>query len=135
MKKVSSKHFKLSDFVIKENINIPFVSDEKIIGTWKTVGYVEKIEQFTGEKNPNQTLWLEKIVFNLDGTAYRKYFDTKWHDKWSKGVLLDLKKSVVSHYSFKTISGVEYMFLEWKMGNYIYAGMPPTYYVFIKTND
>lgn len=133
LKKVSSKHFELSDFARRENINLPFEYDEKIIGKWKTVAYVENIEDFHDQINTTQTLWLEYIIFYKNGQATRKYFEQDiWQDKWTKGALLDLKKSLVSKYFFKKINNVEYMFLEWKMGNYVYAGKPATYYVFIK---
>ena len=60
----------------------------------------------------------------------RIYDEDEWHDKWSNSVLLDLEKSTVSRYFLKMIGDTEYLFLEWKMGNYVYGGMPPSYYVF-----
>ena len=75
------------------------------------------------------------IDFYKNGEVVRTYFNGKeWKDKWTKGKLLDLTKNVVSNYIFKTINNIEYMFMEWKMGNYIYAGLKPDYYVFIKAN-
>jgi len=130
--KVSDKEYTVADIKRTENIDLPFVSDEKIIGEWETVGYVQKIDDFDGTNDPNQRLWLESAKFMADGTVKRKYFDAEWTDKWTKGFLLDQKKSVLSAYSFKVIGGNEYMFLEWKMGNYVYGGMPATYYVFKK---
>ena len=44
LKKTSSKHYKISDFARIDNIDIPFEQDCKIIGNWKTVAYVDKIE-------------------------------------------------------------------------------------------
>lgn len=132
LKKVSERHYKLKEIGRRENINIPFVFDEKIIGSWNTVGFVDSIDEFYGNINLNDTFWLRKVNFYPDGQAVRKYSDEEWHDKWSKGVLLDSTKSTVSQYTFKTIDSVEYMFLEWKMGNYVYGGMPPSYYVLKK---
>jgi len=135
LKKVSDKKFKISDFARQENINVPFVIDDKIIGVWKSVGFVKNISDFNPDKNYSEYLWLKEIEFNPNGYAARKYFDVaevNFSDKWSKGVLLDPKKLVVSHYSFKTINGILYMFMEWKMGNYVYGGEDPSYYVFIK---
>lgn len=134
LKKHDSKEYKISDFKKIENINIPFAPDEKIVGNWKTVGYVEKIKAFNPKQNYQNDLWLKSATFKPDGTVLRKYYDCEWLDKWSKGVLLDQKKSIVSKYVFKEIDGKEYMFLEWKMGNYVYGGMPPEYYVFEKEN-
>lgn len=132
LKKVSERHYKLKEIGRRENINLPFVFDEKIIGSWDTVGFVDSIDEFCGNIKPNDTFWLRKVSFCPNGQAVRKYSDEEWHDRWSRGVLLDQTKSAASQYTFKTINGVEYMFLEWKMGNYVYGGMPPSYYVFTK---
>ncbi len=133
LKKVSSKTFKISDFVRTDDINIPFVFDEKVLGKWKSVDYLEKIEDFNGENPDSKDLWLKTIEFFEDGKVVRTYFNGKqWHDKWSKGKLIDLTKNVVSNYILKTINGEDFMIMEWKMGNYIYAGMDPEYYVFKK---
>lgn len=114
-------------------MDLPFEIDEKIIGKWKTIAYVDNIEDFPGKINPDQILWLEYVDFKRNGQVIRKYFKgKKWFDRWTKGKLLDHEKSVVSKYFFKQVKGKEYMFLEWKMGNYIYGGALPTYYVFVK---
>lgn len=134
LKKVSSKRFKLSEIGRRENIDILFVSDDKIIGDWYAVGFVENIADFRGDIQPNENFWLRKITFKSNGDVIRKYSDEEWHDKWSKGVLLDLNKLTVSQYTFLKIDGTEYMFLEWKMGNYVFGGMPPNYYIFARKN-
>lgn len=136
LKKVSSKHFKLEDFIIKENIDLPFVYDEKIIGKWKSVGFVENIEDFNENTDYSNDLWLKTIVFKENGEVVRKYFNGKeWKDNWTNGKLLDKAKNVVSNYTFKLINNVEFMFMEWKMGNYIYAGIKPDYYVFTRSEN
>jgi hypothetical protein len=133
LKKVSCKNFKISDFARQENINLPFVMDESVVGKWRSVAYVENIEDFPQNVDRNQTLWLEYIEFKKNGQAIRKYFNQdEWVDKWTNGALLDLKKSVVSKYIIKEIKSVKYMLLEWKMGNYVYASAPATFYVFVK---
>lgn len=135
LKKVSSKHFKLEDFVIRENVNLPFVDDENIIGEWKSVGFVENIEDFDKNADYSNDLWLKTIVFNKNGVVERTYFDGKhWDDAWTKGKLLDRTKQVASNYAIKTIDNVEFLFMEWKMGNYIYAGIKPSYYVFVRNS-
>lgn len=131
-KKVSSDHFKVSDFKVKEDIDLLFVNDEKVLGKWKSVGYVEFIEDFSINKNYDANLWLKTIEFKPNGEVIRKYFEdnTNWKDKWTKGFLLDQVKETASKYIIKKINNEDYMFMEWKMGNYIYAKMKPWFYVF-----
>lgn len=133
LKQTSTKEYSVFEIGRRENINLNFVPDNKILGMWKTVSYVQNINEFSG-KNYDNTLWLQTINFKEDGTVIRTYFDESWEDKWTKGKLLDQKKQVVSNYTFKTINNTEYMFLEWKMGNYVYGGQEAEYYVFVKNN-
>ncbi len=128
LKKISDKSYKLNEIGNRDNIDIPFIEDSKIVGEWKSVGYVNKISEYTGEYSDD--LWLKGIKFYKNGNVDRFYDDEIWSDKWTKNYLLDKKKSVKCKYVIKVIEGQEIMFLEWKMGNYVYGGANPTYYAF-----
>jgi len=132
LKKSSNKKFSLQDIKKVEDVNIPFVEDKKVVGKWKSIAYVDNIDDFEKQNyDKNLPLWLKSVEFFEEGKAERKYFnDISWDDRWTKGKLLDRTKSIVSNYQIKIINKKEYLFLEWKMGNYVYGGMPPTYYVF-----
>jgi len=133
LKRSSAKRFAFDDIRKIEDVNLPFEFDEQIVGKWKSIAYVENMDDFENKNyDKDLRLWLEDIEFFEDGKVVRKYFDCTWEDRWTKGKLLDQKKSVVSNYYFKTINGKQIMFLEWKMGNYVYGGMPATFYVFEK---
>ena len=124
--------FRLEEIGRRDNVDMPFRMDEKLLGQWKTVGFADSIEAFAGPVDSQDELWLKTVEFCADGTAIRSYGEETWHDKWTKGFLLDLKKSTASAYSFQRILGTEYLFLEWKMGNYVYGGLELGYYVFVK---
>lgn len=131
LKQVSNKTYTVYEIGRRENVSLDFVLDKNILGRWKSVSFVSNINEFTG-KEYDDTLWLKNITFKNDGTVIREYFNESWQDKWTKGKVLDLKKQVVSNYSFKTINNKQYMFLEWKMGNYVYGELSAEYYVFVK---
>lgn len=135
LKKTSNKKFKLSEIGKRENVNVPFVFDKKIIGSWDAIDFVDDINDFEVADSLSKNLFLEKIIFYDNGNVIRRYDNEEWQDKWSKGVLLDFNKSTVSKYMFKTIDDIEYLFLEWKMGNYVFGGMSPSYYVFIRSKQ
>lgn len=130
LKKVSNKRYALSEIGIHDNIDLPFVMDKNIIGLWKSVDAVDKIDDFVVNKPKLTTLWLKSSCFNEDGTVVRVYGDEEWHDFWTKGVLIDKVKATASAYQIKMINKKEYLFLEWKMGNYVYGGAKPEYFVF-----
>ncbi|MGW8440217.1 hypothetical protein ACWGXJ_04315 [Paenibacillus sp. S33] len=132
LKKVSSKKFIINEIGRRDNIDLPFILDEKILGQWKSIGFVNNIDDFTGPVFSHEDLWLKSICFYEDGKADRLYSDETWSDMWTKGFLLDRKKSTASAYEIRIINGTEYLFIQWKMGNYVYGGVDPSYYVFIR---
>lgn len=50
--------------------------------------------------------------------------------EWTKGILLDKHVELAEFYEFKTIDGHDYLFIEWKSGDYVFGGHTPKYYVF-----
>jgi len=117
----------------RDNIDLPFVSDESVLGGWLPVDFVTKPEDF----DPNRKwdyLGLMDMSFHADGTVVRHYHDAtgeiEWNDRWTKGFLLDKKHGTASHYELKKIDEVEYLFMEWKMNNYVFNYSEPDYYVF-----
>lgn len=130
LKKVSSPKYDLSEIGRRDNIDLPFVMDENIIGLWKSVDVVDNISDFIVNEPKLTTLWLKSVCFNEDGTVVRIYDNDEWHDFWTKGVLIDKKKATASAYKIKLINNKEYLFIEWKMGNYSYGGVKPEYFVF-----
>jgi len=135
LKKVSEKEFSLYEIGNRDDINLSFVVDENIVGKWKSIDFVQSINDFNPCNIKKEVLWLSGIDFISDGTVARTYDDETWFDKWTMGKLLDHRSHVISNYELKTINNKEYLFLEWKMGNYVYNGEKPSYYVFEKNSD
>lgn len=65
---------------------------------------------------------------------YCNYMDDVWYDKWTKGFVLNLHRMTASAYSIREIDGSDCLFMEWKMGNYVYGGYAPDYYAFVRAN-
>lgn len=113
-----------------DKIDYPFVNDEKIIGTWKSVDFVKEIDAFT----PNMkkfigNLYLKEMIFKKDGKTFKSFWT------WTKGIIIHHGDETASKYVIKEIDGEEYMFFEWKSGDYTYRGMEPKYYVLKKVKE
>lgn len=134
LKQVSDKAYTLAEIGRRDPIDLPFVPDDRIVGAWRSVAYVDHADDFSRQNN-TENLWLKSVCFFADGRAQRVYDDMIWTDAWTKGVLLDKTKSTASAYEIRTINAVEYLFLQWKMGNYVYGGQAPGWYVFVKADD
>jgi hypothetical protein len=112
-----------------DNIDVDFIDDEKVLGKWHSVGYVENIVDFVPSASKND-FYLKSVEFKPNGQLIQEYMDDTWNDKWTNGLVISLHRSTAAPYIIKTINDREYLFMEWRMGNYIYGGCDPDYYVF-----
>ena len=129
--KVDSKYYTKATLGKHDSIDMPFVRDDKVIGKWNSVGFVDRIESFSPNAK-SEALYLKAIEFFPDGKLTQEYMDDIWHDKWTKGFVLNHHRTTAASYTICEINGLEYLFLEWKMGNYIYGGLEPDFYVFTR---
>jgi len=111
---------------IVDKIDLPFVNDPAVIGTWKSVDFVDMPSQFNpGKKNFEGDLYLKDLTFLGDGK-------TRGVWTWTKGVVIHSGDKTAAKYEIKKIGDKEYLFLEWKSGDYTIRHMKPKYYVLKK---
>jgi serine/threonine protein kinase len=110
-----------------DNIDLPFVNDPDLLGDWKTVDYVDDPSQFVPGKSHS------KFSLNFDGLTFFENGKTSmpWYI-WTKGVVIHTGDQTANHYTIQPIKGETYMFLQLKNGNYLFAGMKPSYFVLQK---
>ena len=114
--------------------NYPVESSE-VLGKWETIHFVDNIEYF----DPDGVWWREDALFlkelyfkktkvgvKIEGSSKYKYHD------WLDGTLIDEASKTASKFTIMNIEGEEYMFYEWKSGDYTNRGMKPQYYVLRK---
>jgi hypothetical protein len=65
-----------------------------------------------------------------DAIMYLGNNERRHQVEWTSGVVIDKALVTASEYVIKEIGGKEYLFVEWKSGDYIYGGRKPCYYVF-----
>jgi bla regulator protein BlaR1 len=110
--------------VRRDNINLPFRNDPAVIGTWESVDFVETPENFSpGARAWRGELYLKELVFLPGGKGGKPWWT------WTKGVVMHHGDRTASRYEIKKLGGAEYMFFEWKSGDYVFRGMKPFYYV------
>ena len=103
-------------------------NDKKIIGKWKAIDFVFDTADFTpGQKYWKGDLYLKTLTLLPKGQTPMSPAIT-----WTKGKILDHNDKTASAYEIKKIDGKEYMFFEWKSGDYTFRGQKPAYYVLEK---
>jgi bla regulator protein blaR1 len=111
----------------RDDINLPFVNDPQVIGTWESVDFVANTGDFVpSQKQFQGELFLKSLTFLENGKT-----PDEWQT-WTQGVLIHKNERTASHYEIREMTGSIFMFLEWKSGDYIKRGMKPEYYVLKK---
>ncbi|MCL2772544.1 MAG: hypothetical protein FWD71_04260 [Oscillospiraceae bacterium] len=118
---------------IYDTMDYKFIPDEEAAGTWNVVDFVKNIGDFeagTTQWGSTNFYWLN-VAFSDDGTALSTFDGgTTASNQWTKGYIV--QGDVIPSYTIKNIDGAEYMFIQWKSGDYSIRGMKPYYYVFQK---
>ncbi|MDA8243492.1 MAG: hypothetical protein M0025_05165 [Elusimicrobia bacterium] len=110
--------------VIKDDIDRPFVDDPAVPGAWSSVDFVETPEKFSpGGRSWKGDLFLKELVFLPGGKSTNGWLT------WTRGAVLHHGDSTASGYELRKIGGTEYMFFEWKSGDYTIRHRKPWYYV------
>jgi beta-lactamase regulating signal transducer with metallopeptidase domain len=119
-----------------DKIDYPFVNDPRVLGKWESVDFVDEIEQFKAgyEQWKGGDLFLKEMIFEKNGrlTLKNDKVPTGYSQSWTKGLVISEENKTASRYTTKQINEDDYLFYEWKSGDYTIRGMKPKYYVLKK---
>lgn len=128
---------KKQDIGIRDDVDLPIIPDSKVIGKWNVCDIVKEIELFDPKApnhNNDELFWVD-IDFRADGTCTHTYdpkANRRWETDWTKGMLVDKRQKIAEAYLLIIIQGIEYLFIEFKSGDYTFGGRKPYYYVFVR---
>lgn len=135
--KTEEKHYTSKEELRKcDRIDYPFVDDAQIKGCWKVRDFVRCKEDFDTEKQnwKKENLFVLAVEFREDGVyeITTKNGTNAVTSTWTKGLVLNKREQTASAYEIKVIDGKEYLFLEWKSGDYSFGGGRINWYVFVR---
>lgn len=135
-KKADSIHYTKEEIMTHDRTNYPFINDESVLGGWISCDCVKSIDGFNPEKKifSKENLWFKKIYFKENGELEQSYGDSKVitspYISWTKGLTLQHNAKLAPAYEIHRINGCDYLFIEWKSGDYVFGKRKPYYYVF-----
>lgn len=140
LEKVDSKKYTKEELRIRDELRDEFVEDETVIGKWKACDFVKNPDFFKeGEYNagfPKEKLFFRRIDFRENGDCEVQYGDEVLQApqvNWSKGEIRDVQRGLLQKYERRVINGTEYLFAQFKSGDYFYNHQKsPWYYVFTR---
>lgn len=120
----------------KDDIDIPFVNDEKIIGKWRAHSFLGNKSEFPQPEEDIDDLYFKEIEFFADGNCRCVYEDDIFEGtdtiSWTKNYLLRKWNWSACEYEIRSHNDIEYMIIEWKSGDYRFGGFDTNYYVFVR---
>lgn len=138
LEQLDHKAYTIAEISRKDNVDIPYVRDERVLGDWKAVDYIRSKEDFSPSEShrPPDSLFFKHMHFGEDGEITSLYgsgiISGKSNQSWTKGYVLKYRDHTACAYEIVTVDHVDYMLIEWKSGDYLWGGFDPTYYVFVK---
>ena len=117
--------------------------DSSVLGKWNVCGLVRTGESFD-PRNPCPVIPYEGLYWRsaefLKGGGMVNVFKN-WADgsisadpsdtwRWVKGYVICNPRSTASHYRIRSFGNTDYLFVQWKSGDYSFNGDEPCWYVF-----
>lgn len=137
LRRVDNIKYTKYEIARKDNIDLPFVSDEQVLGRWVAFSFLRRREDFD-PNNPSlsQSLFFKEITFFENG-SFTGVFGSQTvksgdMQAWTKGYLLHKFDKTACAYEIEWSGEREYLIIEWKSGDYLWGGYDPNYYVFIR---
>ncbi len=130
--------------ICRDDLNIPFSPDERLVGEWRACALVSSVDDFSPEKEYDKrelytlgmTVLPRGICYKIKRAANGEREDPH---NYSKGVIINSTDELVERYCYKdfTLDGVTqtYLFVEHKSGDYKFEGKIHSYYVFNRSNS
>ncbi len=132
-KKIDNKHYTVDEIMKFDDTNVPFKEDKKINGLWSCVGTIRNKDDIN-LSNINKNGTINRLAFFPTGESDVTY--DNGHSRsisYTKGYIKDLcVKGTMCEYEIKNLHGKDYLIVEWKSGDYVFAGLINCYYVFEK---
>ena len=123
----------------------PFETDDSVLGYWKAVDLIDDPLTFDPTVKHYANLNTVSMFFNENGKCdWIVYFvsdgvqsgdRTKTNDyTWTKGLVMQdyLHEHTSARYFITKIKNIEYLFVEFKNGDYVYRDETPGYHVFVR---
>ena len=135
LRQVDDVAYSKEDRARKDDVELPFADDPAVLGKWIACDFGEA-EAFDPEAPPREDLFFKTVEFKPSGEVISRYGEEiiqgEQMQTWTKGYVLRKWNRTACAYEIRTIGGRDYLFMEWKSGDYIYGGMEPGHYVFTR---
>ena len=115
---------------LTDRVDYPFVPDERVLGVWRVRDFVRERADFDPDKQNSTELFMQKLEFCSDSRCIYTSKNNSHARRWTKGLTLSDASRTACAYELVTLGGREYLFVEWKSGDYSFGGGRVYWYIF-----
>lgn len=135
MRRLDRRRYKKEELARCDRTDMPFAPDDRVLGLWRSCGFVYDKDCFDEKERSKSPLFWASVEFKEGGEVVSTYANgavagTREAQEWTRGFLLRHWTKSACAYEIREIEGREYLFVEWKSGDYMYGGIDTNYYVF-----
>ncbi len=138
LEKADSNLYTAESIAVKEQLNIPFTDDERVLGKWTAHSFILNKSDFSEQPKDDFVPYFKSIEFFNGGICVSIYDDEVISgdnmQTWTRGYVLRHFNNTACKYEICEVNGNEYLIIEWKSGDYRWGGFDTDYYVFIREN-
>ncbi len=142
-RKTDSRQYRRRDIRIVDKIPELPAEDASVLGKWQVCAFVKTEEAFEPDKDcsllPYEALYWRSAEFKAGGAMANCFLDSKnggiiedlpevW--RYVTGYVICTPSQTVSSYRLRRYGDTEYLFVQWKGGDYSFGGAEPSWYVF-----
>ena len=135
LRRLDKRGYKKEELARRDRTDLPFVPDDRVLGLWHSCGFVYDKDSFDEKERSRAPLFWASVEFKAGGRVISTctngaVISAERAQEWTRGFLLRHWTNTACAYEIRELGGREYLFVEWKSGDYIYGGMDTNYYVF-----
>lgn len=135
LRRLDNISYKKQDIARRDNVDMPFENDPSVLGKWRAVDFVWEKESFDPLCRQCTDMFFCSVHF-FEGGEVKSCFSNggeifgKRLQEWTRGYLNRKYDNCSCAYEIRNVGGRDYLFMEWKSGDWIFGGMDMNYYVF-----
>ncbi len=141
LKKCDSNAYTKQDIMRRDEVPDLPADDAAVLGVWHVCDLVRTVESFDVKAMcsfiPYEGLFWRSAEFENGGRIQNGFksddgvaIDPPDVWRWVNGYVICNPRRTSSRYTIRTIDGTDYLFVEWKSGDYTFNGDIPFWYVF-----
>ncbi len=114
-----------ADIAIRDNTDLPALPDPSVTGRWVVRDFYPTYSPDAFDpavqNRPQDSLFLRALDFAGDNTCVMVTEKGESRFPYTRGILLSPRSGTASAYETRELDGKEYLFLEWKSGDYVWG--------------